>query len=98
MVILAFAHIGLETFFAFREMVRCLSFKRRLKAWQFFGSFTFSLARSALPVLSRHYHPRNHPICNAEQNEIAIAWRRYFSEGNDVRALTDQDMNLLLRT
>ena len=47
---------------------------------------------AALPVFSSSYHPRNHPICNDEQNAIAIAWREYHAAGNNTHALTDDDM------
>ncbi len=100
MVLFAFGHICWETFKAYGMMVRAEGFYRKpvraLKAWRFFASFAFDLAHAALPVLSKKYHPRNHPICTDEQNEIAIAWRDSYRAGNDVHALDDQDMQSLL--
>ena len=95
MVVYAFRHIAVETFKAFREMVKGedFSFSRKLKAWRFFCSFAFDLAYAALPVLIGNYHPRNHPICTDEQNAIAVAWRDYYQQGNDARTLTDDDMD-----
>jgi len=97
MVLFAFCHISWETFKAFRVMLKGegFAFKRRLKAWGFFISFASDLAWAALPVLSRSYHPRHHPICTTEQNQIAVAWRRFFSSGQDARQLTDKDMKLI---
>ena len=94
MVVYAFYHIARETFLAFRPMVKGERYqgRRKLKAWRFFWSFAFDLAWAALPVLSASYHPRKHPICNDEQNAIAIAWREYHAAGNNTHALTDDDM------
>jgi len=50
---------------------------------------------SCLPVLRRSYHPRNHPICNGQQNSIAVAWRDYHAAGNDALSLNQQDMQRL---
>lgn len=96
MVVYAFAHITLETAAAFREVVRELPWREKLGAWQFFLSFAFDFGRAALPVMRRTYHPRNHPICNDEQNELAVAWRRYALDDNDVLRLTDQDVEDML--
>jgi len=94
MVVYAFCHIAKETFLAFRPMVKGEAYrgKRKLKAWWFFWSFAFDLARAALPVLSSSYHPRNHPICNDDQNSIAVAWREYHARGNSTDTLTEDDM------
>ncbi len=94
MVVYAFGHIAWETFLAFKSMVKGERYGlvRKLKAWRFFASFAFDLAWAALPVLSSTYHPRNHPICNDEQNAIAVAWREYHAAGNNAHSLTEDDM------
>ena len=100
MVAFAFCHISFETFKAYAHMVRCKGYLRSplraLRAWKFFTGFAWDLARAALPVLSRHYHPRNHPICNAEQNRIAIAWRDRYAGSRSALQLSDRDMAELL--
>ena len=94
MVLYAFFHIAKETFLAYKLMVKGEGYRgtRKLKAWSFFWSFAFDLAWAALPVLSSNYHPRKHPICNDEQNSIAVAWREYYAAGNKIETLTDDDM------
>ena len=68
------------------------SLKSHVKAWRFFAGFAFDLAWSALPVLRKGYHPRNHPICTTEQNQIAIAWRDYHNSGGNTEFLPDEVM------
>jgi predicted metal-dependent hydrolase len=101
MVVYAFLHICWETFKAYRLMLkgerRYLRFKNKVRAWKFFASFARDLARAALPVFSRSYHPRNHPICNAEQNPIAVAWREFYRQDNDVLTLDDNKMAAILK-
>lgn len=96
MVCRAFVHILHETFKSYRHMVRAENYyespKRALKAWGFFASFGCSLAYSALPVLRKKYHPRNHPICTSNQNKIAVAWRKYFNSGKDSHSLSNELM------
>lgn len=96
MVVYAFLHISLETFRAYAHMIRVEGYYERpgraLKAWGFFLGFARDLARSALPVLSRRYHPRNHPICNDEQNRLAVAWRDHYASGADPHALTSSQV------
>jgi hypothetical protein len=70
--------------------------KRALKAWTFFVGFAFDLGRSALPVLARNYHPRQHPICNDEQSQIAVAWRKYHAAGNDTLQLDNDAIEKML--
>lgn len=96
MVIYAFYHIAKETFVAYREMIRSLNWRERLGAWKFFARFAFDLASSAIPVLRKSYHPRNHPICNDDQNQVAVAWRGYFDRGEDALRLTNQDIKRML--
>ena len=100
MVIFTFGHIILETFKAYSHMIKregyYSSLSKAIKAWKFFFTFGFELGYSALPVLRKSYHPRNHPICHEKQSEIAISWRRYYSKGNNSHKLTQKDMELLL--
>ena len=97
MVLRAFSHIARQTFLAFRQIVKGEGFglARRAKAWRFFVSFAWDLFRASLPVFRAGYHPRRHPICNDQQNEIAVAWRGYYASGANALALTDAAMNLL---
>jgi hypothetical protein len=100
MIVYAFGHICRETFKAYRLMVAgepsYAGFKGKMKAWKFFASFAWDLAYAALPVFSSSYHPRNHPICNAQQNPVAVAWRKFYRQDNDVLTLDDQKMKTLL--
>jgi hypothetical protein len=100
MVVLAFAHISQQSFLAYALMVRKHGYyqqpRRALKAWAFFAGFAFDLARAALPVLARDYHPRQHPICNDEQNQIAVAWRKYHAAGHDTLQLDNQAIEQML--
>jgi len=100
MVVRAFGHITWETFKAYRLMVSREGYYRSLpqafKAWRFFLSFGFDLGWAALPVLSRHYHPRNHPICNEKQNVVAIAWRKFYQAGNDTHRLNNETIENML--
>lgn len=101
MVLYAFLHICWETFKAYRLMVKGEScyrrFKDKARAWKFFASFAWDLAYAALPVFSRSYHPRNHPICNGEQNSIAVAWRKLYREDNDVLTLDNDKIRSMLK-
>ena len=94
MVFAAFMHIGKETALAFHQIVKVErpTLRGKLKAWSFAASFTWDLFRNALPVFSSNYHPRRHPICHGAQNQIAVAWRKYYAEGNDPTALTNEEM------
>jgi len=103
MVVYAFGHISWETFKAYAHMIRVEGFYRSplraLKAWKFFAGFAWDLAWAALPVLSRDYHPRNHPICNEAQNAVAIGWRDHYAGGGDPHSLTSGDVaDMLVRT
>lgn len=94
MVVQAFFHISWQTFKAYRLMLKhegyYHSVRKAGKGWRFFFSFAWDLARSALPVFSRHYHPREHPICNEQQNPVAIAWRDYVLAGGQPEHLDSE--------
>jgi hypothetical protein len=100
MVLYAFLHICWETFKTYRLMVKDESryrrFKDKVRAWKFFASFAWDLAYAALPVFSSSYHPRNHPICNGEQNPIALAWRKLYRQENDVLTLDNDKIKSML--
>ena len=96
MVIGAFGHISWETFKAYAHMIQVEGYydspAKAFKGWKFFFKFAFDLGYAALPVMSKTYHPRNHPICNEAQNQIAIAWREHHRAGNDTQRLSQEDM------
>ncbi len=98
MVLFAFAHIALETFRAYRCIVRVEHgrFRDRLRAWRFFAGFAKDLFAASLPVYRRDYHPSKHPICNDAQNRLAIAWRRHEAAGGDVLNLDRQTVDTML--
>lgn len=100
MIVKAYAHIGLETFSAYLPMVKKEGYLKNpfkaLKALGFFLSFSAQLAWSARPVFSKNYHPRNHPMCSTLQSPIAIAWTKYYSNGNDVERMNNADMDALM--
>lgn len=100
MILHAFAHISWQTFKAYRHMLKKEGYYRQprkaLKGWQFFFGFAWDLARSALPVFSRHYHPRTHPICNDQQNPIAVAWRDFVLSGGHPEHLDSETSERLL--
>ena len=47
-------------------------------------------------VLRSDYHPRSHPICNSEQNPVAVAWRDRLEAGGDPHRLTESDVARML--
>jgi hypothetical protein len=99
-VLLAFAHITKETLRAYLHMGRVEGPWRQpargFKAAGFFVRFAADLARSALPVLKRNYHPRNHPICNEHQNQVALAWRQRYDAGLTTLAIEQGDLTSAL--
>lgn len=100
MVMLAFMHIVLETFKCYAEMIRVEGFYKRpwqaIKAWIAFAKLGYDLWRAALPVFSRNYHPRNHPMCNEKQNRIAMAWRSWTNAGADPHHLSNEGVAQML--
>ncbi len=100
MVLLAFMHIVWETFKCYAEMIRVEGYYRKpwraIKAWFFFARFGFDLGYAALPVLSASYHPRTHPLCNEQQNEVALAWRSWTAAGADAHNLSNENVVQML--
>ena len=99
MVVYAFLHISWQAIQGFAHMIKVEGYyrkpKRALSAWRFFASFAKDLARAAIPVLSKHYHPRLHPICNEAQNPVAVAWRDYVAKDGDPHWLDEQAVRRL---
>jgi predicted metal-dependent hydrolase len=100
MVVVAACHIAWETFKAYVPMIRREGWTRNplkgLSRMVFCASMLLRLARAALPVLRRGYHPRKHPMVTSDQNPIQIAWRRYEAEGGDVLAIDHRKMSEIL--
>ncbi|MEM7436909.1 MAG: metal-dependent hydrolase [Myxococcota bacterium] len=99
MVLYAFGHILGQTIKAYGTMLRTDfrgNFWGALKAWKFLLTFGKDLAVAAMPVLSRKYHPREHPICNDEQSQVAVAWRKHIAQGADPLLLTEGDVEKML--
>jgi len=100
MICYAYSHIAWETLRAFAHMVKAEGFykqpRRAFKAWKFFVGFAWDLAIAALPVFSRKYHPRNHPICTDAQNALAVAWRQYYAEGKDPHLLSKKSVEEMM--
>lgn len=96
MVLFAALHIAKETVKAYTHMVAVESgWKRPLKSLASMGFCVHMLgrlARSALPVFRRGYHPRNHPLVTNQQNSIQVAWRRYSQAGGDVLEIDHKKM------
>jgi len=101
-VLLAFAHITKETLRAYLHMGRVEGFWRQpvrgFKAAKFFLRFAADLALSVLPVLKRNYHPRNHPICNEQQNKVALAWRERYDADLTTLAIAQGDLTAALES
>ncbi|MBK7685552.1 MAG: metal-dependent hydrolase [Rhodocyclaceae bacterium] len=100
MVLLAFVHIVWETFKCYAEMIRVEGYYRKpwqaIKSGLFLARFGFDLGYAALPVLSASYHPRAHPLCNEQQNEIALAWRSWIAAGADAHHLSNENVAQML--
>ncbi len=100
MIVFAFLHISWQTFKAYRDMLKAEGYyaqpSKAIKGWRFFFGFAWDLARSALPVFSRDYHPRAHPICHTKQNPIAVAWRDYVLAGGSPVRLDSKTSHQLL--
>ena len=88
MVLFALMHIAGETLKAYWAIAKKERWLRNpFVAVKKMGFCVISLLRflkSALPVFSRHYHPKNHPMVTCSQNPIQVAWRNYEKAGGDV--------------
>jgi predicted metal-dependent hydrolase len=88
MVLMAGLHIARETVKAYVHMARIEGWlKNPLKAIGAIG-FCFKtlgqMAWQTLPVFSKNYNPRNHPLASSKQDPVAIAWRRHDAKGGNV--------------
>lgn len=101
MVLLALFHIAGQTTKAYIHMARIEGwFRNPLTAVSklgFFGAMVTRLIVTALPVFSRSYHPRRHPIVTTQQNPIQMAWRRYESAGGDVLEIDHRKMAQIMQ-
>jgi predicted metal-dependent hydrolase len=93
MLIRAFSYITWQAIIGFKHMCQVEGYFNRpgtaLRAIYFFLWLSLILVRNALPALRADYHPRKHPRCEREPNPIAVAWRRFYTEGGDVLHLDD---------
>ncbi|WP_439641958.1 metal-dependent hydrolase [Nevskia sp.] len=101
MVLKAALHIARETVLLYPRMARREGWLRSpwqaMKTLAFGGEMLGRLFLAALPVFSRRYHPRRHPIATTAQNPIQIAWRRYEASGGDVLAIDHAKLAAMLR-
>ena len=88
MVLMAGLHIARETVKAYVHMARIEGWlKNPLKA---IGAMAFcfktlgQMAWQTLPVFSKNYNPRNHPLATSKQDPVAIAWRQHDAKGGNV--------------
>jgi hypothetical protein len=101
MVVVALSHIVRETARAYFHMCRVNGYLRNpVRAWRsgrFLVSTLLRMAWLALPVFSRDYHPRKHPLVTNRQNPIAVAWRSFEANGGDVLAIDREKMKRILQ-
>lgn len=97
MIVKSLLHIATETGRAYFPMCKKEGYfsspMKALKSVGFYCSFSLKLAKNALPVFSRKYHPRIHQEQNLKQNEIAVGWREEYSKGHDVGALSSDEVS-----
>lgn len=102
MIIKAFFHIAAETIPGYVTMIKKEGYLKSpwkaAKAFGFFCNFSYQLAKSALPTLGKNYHPRNHPMCSTTQSPIAISWRKFYSSGEDVLQIDNEQMEKMMNT
>ena len=101
MVLFAGLHIARETVKAYAHMARIEGWlKNPLKAIGAIG-FCFKtlgqMAWQTLPVFSKNYNPRNHPLANSKQDPVAIAWRRHDATGGNVLDIDRDAMAEIMR-
>ena len=101
MVLVALKHIAGETLRAYFHMARRSGYLRNpwraLKTTAFVTRTLLHMLWLAKPVMSRRYHPRNHPLVTDRQNPIAVAWRKFEGNGGDVLAIDREKMDMILR-
>jgi len=96
-VLKALLHIVQETWLAYKPMCKKEGYfsspLKAMKALGFFVNLSFKLAKNALPVFSRNYHPRQ--ITEDETNPIAVGWREKYTRGEDILKLKNSDMDAI---
>jgi len=97
-IVKALAHIVREAWSAYKPMCRKEGYFaspfKAIKATAFFASMSWKLLKNALPVFSKHYHPRQ--ISEDESNPIAVAWRERYNRGEDILAMGSRDVTEML--
>lgn len=96
MIIKSLWHIATETWAAYIPMCKKEGYFsspiKAVKALGFFTSFSFKLAKKALPVFSKKYHPKTHQQENFDLNDIAAGWRKTYATGEDVGSLSSREV------
>ena len=94
MVLKSLAHIATESWKSYKVMCKKEGYFstpfKALRALGFYANISFKLAKKALPVFSRKYHPRQ--ISEVEGNPIALAWREKYTQGEDVLQISSNDI------
>jgi len=97
-VLKSLIHIARETWKSYKPMCKKEGYfsspGKALKAIRFFTHISLRLAKSALPVFSSNYHPRQ--ISEDESNPIAVAWREKYSRGENILEMRDGDIDSML--
>lgn len=101
MVLRALMHIAAETTKTYAHMVRVEGWLKNpltaISKFMFLGKMVARLIHAALPVFTRSYHPRRHPIVTTQQNHIQMAWRRFAKNGGDVLEIDHQKMTQMMK-
>ena len=100
MIVRALVHIAVETTKTYAHMARVEGWlSNPFKALSRMGFCITMLVRfliCALPVFSKHYDPRRHPLVTNKQNPVQIAWRRYEHNGGEVLEIDRQKMTQIM--
>jgi len=100
MILKALTHIAVETTKAYAHMARIEGWLRTPWSAAYKMGFNFlmlwRLLWSALPVFSKRYHPRLHPMVTNKQNSIQIAWRSFVGKGGNVLEIDREKMAQIL--
>jgi hypothetical protein len=100
MIVKALSHIAWETIKSYTHMAHIEGWLstplKAISTMGFCAKMLLKLLCNALPVFSKHYHPRRHPKVTSDQNDIQIAWRRYAREGGDVLEIDHKKMAYIM--
>jgi len=101
MVLSAFKHILKEVVRAYFHMCKIEGYmkspRKFLSATGFLLHTVGIMIWSVLPVFSKNYHPRNHPLATSRQNPIATGWRRFQRSGGDVLSIDKAKMAEIMK-